>query len=326
MNFLKLKAIVAFLMLSQCLLAQPRVEQYSAKLNMSEIRKQMGLPSAMMAASPFGGVPNYLSLVFVHPANSLVYSAMRFDEGPFGVSTYNPVSYVTSYLVKQKGVEDKMLVDTVVVLNNKVYVIFQEKLRSKDMLAVSVVEVDEKMKYVGAPKRLLTYKNLDKQKSNLRYNVSRDSSKLLIARVLYAKSNEPQSLDCSVFDNNFSEVWQSTIKTGFDAQDFFLKDMSIDNSGNLYIAALGDVDYKNKGFLFAYLWEDSQFLKQRLGPSDGEVVAMRLHMLNGDTPYAIAYHALKKQVSYIVGFVDKGEKEVKTLAVNPMSEKFADVV
>ncbi|RMG76640.1 MAG: hypothetical protein D6714_21025 [Bacteroidetes bacterium] len=82
------------------------------------------------------------------------------------------------------------------------------------------------------------------------FNVSEDSSKLLIYNQLPNKRKDPAQFALHVFDQNFDKLWSKNIALPYPENTFGLEEYRIDNQGNVYLLGVlyqDKVSFRRRG-------------------------------------------------------------------------------
>ena len=82
------------------------------------------------------------------------------------------------------------------------------------------------------------------------FDISRDSSKVLIYSGLPYKKKEAEKFSLQVFDNNFDELWKKNITLPYNDSQFALERYIVDNDGNVYLLGVlfeDKVRYRRNG-------------------------------------------------------------------------------
>jgi hypothetical protein len=67
------------------------------------------------------------------------------------------------------------------------------------------------------------------------FRLSRDSSKLFVLGMLPFEKNENEKMALKVFDENMQIIWHKDVELPYTDELFLLKDLKVDNQGNVYL-------------------------------------------------------------------------------------------
>jgi len=190
-------------------------------------------------------------------SNALHFYALREKtskvpgEGPtkIYIEKYNKqMNLLKSKAVDMKYKGKKMELEDLMVLNRNLY------------LLSSFNNIGKKKNYLFAQKinlkRLTPEKNIIKigeietknkiKEGFFNFDISKDSSKVLVYSEPPYKKKNPEKFNLSVFDQEFQQIWSKEVVLPYSDKGFVVEEYRVDNQGNVYLLALVSPDGRQK--------------------------------------------------------------------------------
>lgn len=169
-----------------------------------------------------------------------------------------PKIYIEKYnkqmnLLKSKALEmkfngKKMELEDVMVLNRNLYLIssFNNIGKKKNYLFAQKIN----LKRLTPEKKIIKIGEIDTKnkikEGFFNFDISKDSSKVLVYSEPPYKKKNPEKFNLSVYDQEFQEVWSKEFVLPYTDKGFVVEEYRVDNQGNVYLLALVSPDGKQK--------------------------------------------------------------------------------
>ena len=219
--------LITFLVTSLTVFSQVRTNKASIQWGDEQKESKKSTMGSLIAHDESGiYVTKYKSKMVGWPIISLEH----FDK---------KLNKTKSVLLELGSKRDKRNLEHIIHLNNKIFLfssssdnetkknsLFVETINKRTLLSNNDIEKISEINFSGNKRR---------NSGDFNYEISRDSSKILIYSVLPYEKNESAKFKLLVLDNNLEKIWANNITLPYNDNLFKLEDYKISNKGNVYL-------------------------------------------------------------------------------------------
>jgi len=266
----------------------------------------------------------YPSVIFFSKEKKLTYLGTKLNKKEFKFLVFSDyLNFKNSKNLKTENFQGSIILYRFLTIKNKIFVLFGELFEKTDEFNVYVAEVSEDMIILGSPILLQRFAELNKYGSKILITTSDNKDKVLIARIYDTKDKEKHKFDCKVIDNNFSSIWFKTLETDLIDKELLLKDIQIDNKGNLFIVSESRSRNETKPYLHTYNFTNDNFKRLEIGIKNGDSFGSKLILLKGEKPFLVALNRNKKSYNYFVTKIDIDSQIADIIGENSLPSNFS---
>jgi len=167
------------------------------------------------------------------------YLALQWSNGELGLLRLNESMNVTEQTVLDlsQGSKKKRF-EFVIRFQSKLLLLssfINQKHQKKYLFAQTIDE--EKLTAADDTKKLseIFYPKSKRNSGSFSYDVSQDSTKLLLFANLPYSKGEAERFHFEVFDTDLNSIWQQDVKLPYLDRDFSIEQYVVDNDGNVYV-------------------------------------------------------------------------------------------
>ena len=167
--------------------------------------------------------------------------------GLYGVAKKYYIEFYTNDMVKTKSAEidprylkKKMGMIYFYINNDKIYAFLTAENKKAKLKTLFYQEVDKRScRLKGGLRKVAEYsyagRGLWSGKGHWEFDLSPDSSKLLIYHSLPYKRKESEKYGLYVVDNRLKSVWKKDVELPYTDQEYLVNGIQVDNDGNAYV-------------------------------------------------------------------------------------------
>jgi hypothetical protein len=267
----------------------------------------------------------YVSTMIFNAKKKQAFDGFGYSNHSFNFSQLdNFVNYAGTKQLTTELFSDKVSLLAFVSREDKTYVFYVTRYVERDEFTVYINEVSDDMVILGAPIIIHTFKNLKEYEMHLGFTTSDDKKQILITRICEGKSRENLKVECKLLNESFTPIWNKEFDLEVKDKDLRIREVAVDNDGNLYMLARNFEQKVFRSVLYTYFWKSQSFKSSVLGMTEGDNFGTKLRVLKGDTPVVMGLNLTKKEVSWFIDRVDVLHETVGNVGRGVMHPDFYD--